>query len=293
MMVLTMCLLQCLPGSAQGSEQVVRVPKPETEGDVRYQYYYDLLEVALEATVESHGPFQLQQAAHAMSFQGRGVRYLKQGREVDVLWMMTSSQRERDLMPVRVPLLRGMLGYRVFLIRQDDQKLFSQVLTLDELRTLRAGQGSGWPDVAILEANNLTVTIGRNYENLFSMLVHGRFDYFPRGICEAWPEERAHDDLPIVVEQHLLLHYPTAIYFFLNRSDGDLAARIEVGLHRCLKDGAFDRIFTAYHGTYLEAAKLSQRRIFRLQNPLLPAATPLDQEQLWLDPVPNQEAATP
>jgi hypothetical protein len=65
---------------------------------------------------------------------------------------------------------RGLLGYRLLLIRADDQARFAKVRTLDDLRHLRAGLGKGWADVNIFEASGVEVVEGSNYEGLFGML---------------------------------------------------------------------------------------------------------------------------
>ena len=45
--------------------------------------------------------------------------------------------------------------------------------------------------------------------------------------------------------------------------------------------GEFDRLFFDFHKVYLQRAKLHQRKVFELGNPLLPKLTPLDNPSLW------------
>jgi len=247
-------------------------------------YYRDLLRLALEKTVASDGPYNLQDSKVNMR-QGRAIKQLINAELLDVIWTMTSIEREKKLLPVRIPLLKGLLGYRVFLIGQDDQARFSKISTIEQLRSLYAGQGHDWPDTQIMRANLLPVITNSNYEGLFGMLQKRRFDYFPRGVAEAWAEVELHKGNNVMVEQSLMLQYPAPLYFFVNRKNKQLAARLERGLRIALNDGSFDRLFYQRLSplTAANLLKLEQRKVFHLNNPLLPAKTPLTEKKLWLD----------
>ena len=90
---------------------------------------------------------------------------------------------------VPIPINRGIVGYRIFLIRKASRNDFARITNLaDLLETgFKAGQGR-WTDVDILRDNGIDVVVGNNYEGLFSMLMEKRFDFFPRGINEAFEE---------------------------------------------------------------------------------------------------------
>jgi hypothetical protein len=76
-----------------------------------------VLEMALENTRESHGSFTLQ-AIGTRVLQGRAMDSLAKNELVDIVWTMTSHDREARLLPIRIPLLKGLLGYRIFIIRK-------------------------------------------------------------------------------------------------------------------------------------------------------------------------------
>jgi hypothetical protein len=210
---------------------------------------------------------------------------LKNGR-LDLIWAVPTEEREDELLPVRIPLEKGLLGYRVFLIRAGDQGRFSKITSLNELKTLLAGQGQDWNSTRILEHNGFAVVTANNYHSLFRMLRDGRFDFFPRGLNEVWAELEAKKDLGLTLEQGLLLRYPATSYFFVNKRNTPLAARLEKGLRAALADGSFDRLVTGHpsHRELFRLAKLSERRVLRLDNPFLPKATPLDETRLWVIP---------
>ncbi len=270
------------PGVTVQAELIVKHKRPESATDQRDAYYLDMLRLALEKTEKTDGAFRLEMSKILMN-QARVLEYLKQNRDIDVAWSMTSKEREAELRPVRIPLLKGLLGYRIFIIRSEDKEKFASVNSLEDLKNLKAGQGHDWTDTRILKANGLPVVTGTNYEGLFGMLLGRRFDYFPRGVNEPWAEIRAHEGKDLMVEATLLLQYPAPIYFFVHKQNTKLADRLERGLRLAIKDGSFDHLFRNHPVTreIFELANMEKRKIFRLKNPLLPPETPLGEKTLW------------
>lgn len=265
--------------------------RPQSSYDLRDQYYVELLELALNKTRSSHGDFVLKPAPFVM-LQSRAVRSLAENRYLDVLWTMTTPEREQELLPIRIPLARGLLGYRALIIRQQDAARFAAIQQLDELATLRAVQGHDWPDTTILRANGLPVTTSSNHAAMFDMLRLGRVDYFPRGMNEAWTELGQLRNPDLVISDNILLHYTAPSYFFVSRDKPRLAARIETGLRRALADGSFLAFFRRHPATHEAVQRLEHGhwRILELENPLLPAATPLQDATLWYQPAGVQHA---
>jgi len=185
---------------------------------------------------------------------------------------------------------KGILGYRVFLIRKADAPKFAAVKTIEDLRKFSVGQGAGWQDVAVWKHNGFKVVEGSSYQGLFKMLDGNRFDFFSRGVNEVTEEyDRRKDELPgIMIEESLCVYYPWPRYFYCADSEAGrrLAARIEAGIIAVFADPAvFDPIFKKYHGEFLRRLNLKSRRILRIENPTLPAATPLERREFWYDPL--------
>jgi len=255
-------------------------PRTETKTDRRDDYQVQLLELALARAgasyvLESHPLFML---------QARSISELAQGRGLDTIWTMTSAEREAELLPVRVPIDRGLLGWRLLLVRRNDLARFANVRSLAQLRALRAGQGIDWPDTAILRSAGLQVDASVRYGDLFLKLAAGRIDFFPRSVVEVWGELDEHRGEGFSVEPHLVLRYPTAMYFFVNRKRPELAATIERGLLIAQRDGSFEALFEKHFGKDIQRAELARRERIELANPLLPAATPLADARLWYRP---------
>jgi len=273
-------------GSALLAGSVTRVvyPAPESPRDTRHADLVEMVETALRRTEPTYGPFQFGPSGLLMN-ESRALVELARGGSVNIAWSSTSEDRERDLLPIRIPLRKGIMGYRIALVDRRRRDAFRQVRTLEDLRGLGIIQGRGWGDVAIYEANGCKVSVGE-YEGLFAMVTSGRGDLFFRGINEIFPELEAvgRDNPDLAVEEHLLVYYPWPFYCFFNRADRALADRITAGLRIMMKDGSFDRIFQKYSGRGIRLAHLENRHMIVLTNPLLPKATPLADASLWYAP---------
>lgn len=279
-------LLCALPALADSSPTLVVYPR-QLDSDRRDVHKIELLEAALRATEASDGPFILRPSDGVLSESRMEALMARgDGSALNVIFKPTTLDRERLMTPVRIPILKGLLGYRVFLVHADSQPAFDQVVSLEDLRRFRVGQGLGWRDVEVFEHNGVPVVASPDYEGLFAMLLAKRFDFFSRGITEAPHEfaERRARFPNLRIESRLLLHYPWPVYFFAQNSDSGrlLADRIRRGLDILRASGEFDAIFDRHYANSFANLNLSQRRVIRLHNPLLPPDTPIDRPEFWL-----------
>lgn len=269
-----------LPGWG-AAQALLYYPRPESDKDPRVAYPLTLLRLALE---KSGAPVDLQPSKARMQ-QGRALREVELGTgKVHVVWSMTSREREAATRPIRIPIYKGLIGWRLPLVRSQDAQRLATVQALGDLQAFSAGQGHDWPDTEILRANGLTVHGVAAYEALFQMLEAGRFAYFPRSVIEIWAEAAQHASRGIVVDPNLALHYPAAFYYFVHRDNAALAQTIEKGLEKAIADGSFDRLFHKHFDAVLRASALERRRVIELHNPLLPPETPLQRKELWYQP---------
>ncbi len=272
-----LCLVWIVAGSAFADE-IIRYPRPESDHDKRNEYAIELLKLALK---ESGHKARLVPSDQAMT-QERMLKEVETGTHLQVVWVMTTKEREQKALPIRIPLYKGLIGWRLALVHVTQSDLFANVHSLGDLRRYTAGQARDWPDAAILQANDLKVTTVAGYENLFSMLGQNRFDYLPRSIGEIWSEAESHRADGVMIDPNIVLHYPAAVYFFVSKSNPDLAQTLSVGLQRAIQNGKFDRLFYSYFTSAIENARLSERRVIELKNPDLPESTPLNQSHLWM-----------
>jgi hypothetical protein len=264
-------------------------PRAESASDSRYQYDWAVLRMAMDKTQASFGPYEIREAAEKMV--PSRVEYEMQSTDgrLNIFVRSTSIDLEKNFLPVRIPVDRGLLGYRVLLVRSADLPAFAAVRNLDDLRKFRIGQGKAWSDVKILRMSGFSVVEGDSYDGLFSMLTAERFDAFSRSVGEALAEydsqRIAHPE--IAIEPTLLLHYPLPRYFFLRRdAQGEqLAKRIETGMEMMVQDGSLAKLFFQYKADQIKRAGLDKRTILNIPNPLLPPETPLGRRELWYDPL--------
>ena len=125
---------------------------PKRAESPRWNYALGLVELALQ---KSGRDYVLRPTVDEMS-QTRAARELELG-NIDFIWTGTSAEYEQRFRAVRIPVLRGLDGYRICVIDPERQSVFSAVDSLDELKQLTIGQDPGWSDVKILEAAGLKV----------------------------------------------------------------------------------------------------------------------------------------
>ncbi|GAA5173620.1 hypothetical protein GCM10025771_01330 [Niveibacterium umoris] len=281
------CLVLLLLGGSVGASQIeVRFSPGQSHDDKRYTYYWELLEAALSATRASDGDFRMTPVGETMS-PARATAEVASDGLINVIVRTADARLDKTLRPLRIPLDKGLTGYRLFLVNHDDQPDMDRVDSLADLRRHELGQGRGWVDVEILRSAGFNVVEGEGYDSLFMMLVARRFKLFPRGINEIQGElEAQRERCPsLAIERHLILYYPLPRYFYFARTEAGerLARRVEDGLQRLIRSGDFERRYRAYKKRVLGNLPLSGRRVFRIANPDLPPETPLNHAAYWDD----------
>jgi hypothetical protein len=261
-------------------------PLKSEEFLVRYAYPFELLTEVLRRTTAKYGPYVEVPYTEPIS-TARAHEEAVKGDRINVM-ISDAGHREFDegMIPIPFPIDKGLLGYRVALIDSDNQAKIDAVQTLDQLRTLSIGQGSGWGDVRVYQYNLVPVHTAQTYDSLFLMLLDRRFDLFPRGVTEAPEELRAYGPRypHLAIDHHLLIRYPFAQFFYVSKSEPHLAARLRDGLEQMEEDGSFEAFFNRHFARQLDDLKLRDRTIIELRNPFLPAWVPLSRKQLWFDP---------
>ncbi|WP_111979325.1 hypothetical protein [Algibacillus agarilyticus] len=201
--------------------------------------------------------------------------------DIDIMWELSNKELEQRFKAIYIPVYRGLMGWRVALVKKQRIDLFSNVKNLADLRQFKAGQGTYWADTAVLSANGLTVVKELKYKNLFPMLDGERFDYFPRGIHEPWSELEREKSYGLVVEPNILFHYIAPMYFFVR--DKDLHKEIKQGLLETIKNGKY--LSYLYQDEQVAKAlkniNFAQRKLLQLQNPYVTSTTQVLDNQLW------------
>jgi hypothetical protein len=260
---------------------VVTYPGPLYDGDQGHKYPEALLKLALEKT----GVRYTMVASQRIKQQSKALRQLRENIEVNVVWSMTDRQREDELLPIRIPIDKGLIGLRVMLTHKNKPFYTKIVDSLADLLVYSPVQGIDWPDTTILQANGFNVLGAQNHSEAKNLLSRQQADFYPRSVIEVLSELRQEGaDPDIKLKAGIALKYPAAMYFFVNKGNVTLAHLLEVGLERAIEDGSFDKLFYAYHGEMLVQLALDEITYFELDNPLLPLKTPVLEAKYWYKP---------
>lgn len=240
----------------------------------RQQYEREVLEAALKATNASYGGWQLQEdltdyplaADEASVFRSKGI---------DIFGTVAGNTKlanEKKIL-IPLPLMKGLLGYRILIIRAADKEKFTAIKSAQQLQQLRLGIPSTWADAELFRQNGYKVEEKGSFDDLFTRLENNEFDYVSFGANEVAGvfSGRAAQSGKLIVDASLLVYYPFPLVFYVSPNNKVLAARVTQGLQAISSNGELDKIFNRYFGAELTILKLSDRTKITLKNPILPA----------------------
>lgn len=259
-----------------------------TPGNDREAYIWEVMEAALEATVKDYGPYVIEP-----------VKDINQEREdyemihdTGLITITSDSLNQNNLdhlSLLKFPVMRDLLGYRIFLIDKKRQAEFSKVKTVEDLKAFQFGIGIGWNDKIVLEHAGLKVYEESEYKLLFKDVTSGVIDVFSRGINEVVGEYEVYSKTyaNLAIEEDLLLYYPLPRYFWFSKSahGDDLKARLEVGLKRIYDSGKLEDLFKARFEANLKKLHLKDRRVIQLENPLYTESFKINDAPYSYDPL--------
>ncbi|MBB6252384.1 hypothetical protein [Nitrospirillum iridis] len=231
-----------------------------------------VLEVLKLALTKSGQPYVLKIDHRALP-TGQVLHLLEQpdNGTVDVYWLASSPALEAHFQPVRVPLDRGLMGYRLLAVNEAAQAKIGD----GTAAPLSFAQGEGWPESRLLRAAGLTVheTAG----NLYNAVATGGADAAPRSSLDIDQEvARAQDaGVPVTVARDVALFYRDFyLYFFVAKHNDRLADMLQDGLYRAYADGSFMALFRTDPQIRAALAYTRQgRRVLTLANPDATAPT--------------------
>lgn len=237
----------------------------------RFDYEIGLLNLALK---KADGDHALSIVPLEGTPQGRMTNLLAGG-SAPFNVMVTGLTRERSVMlkPVPVPLTRGLLGYRIFIVNEDGARRLKKVRTLEDLKQISIGSGDDWSDTKALRDAGLQIT-SADYENLFQMVAMGRIEAYSRGLLEPYVElnTRAVEYPNLKVDDTITLFCPFDAFFFVGPADRARHAILLQGLERAYQDGSFLAYFENSRGyKYADKlAKIDNRKLITLTSGAVP-----------------------
>lgn len=279
-------LMSGLGLAAPAGEFLLTLRAPESPSDQRQLYLNAAMQLALDKTVSSHGPYQLLNSP-PMNKQ-RALISARQKTQPNLMILAGPAEAHAvgSLAPVRFPLMLGVTGYRVCFVSPQAQQAVAQTRTLDELRQqFSMVQGTGWADVAVLRANGFQVTESPSYDALFRMVAKGRADLFCRSVLEVQAEARAQAGLPgLVLDRTFALLYDLPHFLYTHRDNQVAIERLTEGLQRAYADGSLQALMRQHLQASLQLVELHKRRLYLLRTEP-PAGIAFEYRSYRLDPL--------
>ncbi len=282
---ITQLLLTLFIATPSFALQEIRFEGGQSINDVRMAYKLEVLRMAMEKTAAEYGPYSISTNAKLNTLRAQLV--IQEGDIINTYIALTDENWEKVAIPIRIPIRRGLLNFRILLVHKDDLPLYKNIMTIEDLQQLKAGLLHSWTTTRLMKKTGFPIIEATNYESLFEMLNIHRFNYLPRGIHEIFSEFDLYKKTlkNIAIEPELLLVLPTPSYVFVSPKYPKLAKRLEEGLEAMVRDGSLKALFNDYFSESIKKANLHNRRIIRLTNPFLPNNTPTDRHELWFNPI--------
>ncbi len=224
------------------------------------------LQLALDKTTDLYPPSYIIRSEPME--QNEALHSLLQQQGLNIMSVATSAQWDQQFITLRFPILKGLLGYRVCLMRKNDALRFKDLRTAFDFKqqNVKVCQGSDWPDMNILTANGIPVVGSTQYSALFTMLQEGQCDCFLRGSQEIVPEYQKFAET-LEIESSIMVRYIQPGVVYVHKSKPELATRLELGLLRALEDGSYDALLHRLLSDQLKQLNLSGRREIFLNHP--------------------------
>ena len=280
----------CLSGTEKhvfAEATVFTYRAPESENDHRYQYDTLLLQLALENTIETDGPYRLVKSP-VMNYS-RAHLYLETNALPNLILKLSyeSKYKEKNMIYAPFPVDLGIVGYRVCFANPRVVNQLSHVNSFEELRKFSHGQGLGWSDTEILRHNGFKVTEVARYESLFKMVAKQRFDLFCRGANELLGELKTHNNIEgFSYDKSISIYYPLPRFFYMNSANKNGIDRISRGLKIAYEKGEVKKLWELEYKESIEFAELDKRKIFFLENPLIEDLS-TDYQKYLYNPIPE------
>ena len=239
---------------------------------IRQDYELDILHCLLTATEKEFGQFTLHNDVTDYPLAKDEGNVFNTGTDILVTVAGNTKFAQHKKIVIPQAISKGLLGYRLLIIKQDKRDKFQQINTAKQMQQLTAGIPATWADADLFRANNYTVCEKGVFSEIFQRLKNNDCDYVALGANEI---EQAFTDMAeplgdLIIEPSLMLYYPFPLVFYLNPQQVELAARVKVGLQYIINNGQLDAIFQQYNSNIVDRLRLKQRKIFNLNNPILP-----------------------
>jgi hypothetical protein len=268
-------LTLCAVPQARAEDASFTTMGSQSDKDPRQIFKQAVLHKIIEETKDKYGPMEIKSTDVKME-RDRELEELAKGDLIQVVIEVSRPDWEEKVTPIYIPVDKGLMGWKIHLIRKESQDTLDKVQTLGDYKKVSVGGAPQWTSMLVLKSlGGYNLVTGDNYDGLFQMLMSGRFDMFQRGLNEVYAEYDAHktDNPDLAIEKNLVLVMPSPLYVFVTPKRPELAKRFQDGLAKMVEDGSLDKIIDEQFGSMIKSADLQHRRIFYVDNPLLTPKT--------------------
>ena len=246
-------------------------------------YWQQLVKATLEETVKDFGEYEMIVHQEFIGNQRHDTE-VKLGTFINVRIGVSTAEREDAYIPIKVPLRKGLINYRLLVVNKNDVDRFTKARTAEDLKAFKFGLVESWITTDIFKRNNMNVVPVVDPTRMLTMLERQRYDATVRGTNEVYTELATFDKngnkFAIVPGVGIYINSPT--YIFVSKKAPGLAKRLDVGLRRLIANGRFDEMFYKWHKESIERAEIDKRIFIKIDNPVLPDELIPKQKELWL-----------
>jgi hypothetical protein len=238
----------------------------------RQEYELALIDACLSITQESYGAYSLSSDNTDYPNPKDEGNIFEMGSDVLVTVAGNVKFENKQKIVIKQPLTKGLLGYRLLIVRKDSLAIYQTLNKLSELQSMSIGIPATWADAELFRQNNFKVVERGTLEDIFMRLQRQEFDFIALGANEIEDvfADYAEPLKDLTIEPSKMIYYPFPLVFYINPSEPDLANRLEIGLANIMQNGQFEALFRAHHGDVVSRLNLKKRQMYTLQNTLLP-----------------------
>jgi len=236
-------------------------------------YHIDVLKTSLNYSVQSMGPYDLEQYIMPLTVS-REFAELGKGQLFQVNFNsenLIDTPEGRAFINFRYPLYKGLLGLRKLIIRNEDKEKFGPQMSADIFKQLAAGQGLKWADIKIYKHAGIDVMESPDSLQLIPLLAAKRFDYFPLSILEIDVafDEYSKNNTQVGIADNIYIYYPISVNISVSKNREKTMSRIEYGISMAEKEGKLNALFNEYFAHYISNIIAKKSTLFVLVNPHL------------------------
>ncbi len=222
------------------------------------------IQLAIEKAEPKYGKITLSRVE--IDTLSQATQALEKNQQIDAYVSGTDIPKEESLLPIYIPLERGLLGFRACMIQPKNQPLFSDIQLANQFaeNQLYVGLGSSWPDRNIMIDNGFIIKHANNYESLIAMLANNDVQCFSRSMMEIDDELMAHPKFD--AEKRLAFIYPFADILYVRPDATKLHEALNYGLEVAIKDRSYFALFDQFYADSLQKYEFYFRKILVLRN---------------------------